>query len=154
MENNFGGKIPSKGDSYIQKSDSFEFRNFVKDKTLQVKTNDTKLEQKRIETNGSKRVSEAGDSQLDNAKVRDNADVTQKSTITTLPIVERASLLEEMTSVAETKENAIQEEVTLEEEYILQDQELSQNDYHVLKTVFQKTLTSLLILDRKSLQFQ
>ena len=135
MENNFGGKIPSKGDSYIQKSDSFEFRNFVKDKTLQVKTNNAKLEQKRIETNGSKRVSETRDAKQDHAEVQDNADVTQRSTITTIPIVERASLLEEMTSVAETKENAIQEEVTLEEEYILQDQELSQFDKKITSTI-------------------
>lgn len=135
MENNFGGKIPSKGDSYTQKLDSFEFRNLVKDKTSQVKANDAKLEQKRIEANESKRVSEARDAKQNGAEVRDNAGVTQKSTIATLPIVKRALLLEEMTSVAETKENAIQEAAILEGEYILQNPELAQFDKKITSTI-------------------
>lgn len=46
IDSNLGEKISSKGGSFIQKSDSSEFRDLVKEKTLQSKTESSKSEPK------------------------------------------------------------------------------------------------------------
>lgn len=127
IDNHFEGKTPSKGNSYTQKSDFFEFRNLIKDQTSKTKTNNSESELKKQKTTKHENVSETSSPKQDS---NDYADVPQSSAIAAL------STIEKMTSVADTKDSAIQEEVIIEEKYILQGQELDQFDNKSISAIF------------------
>ena len=120
IENNLEGKIPSKGQTYTQKSDLSEFRNLIKNQTTQSKTSDYKSEQKRIKANEHQQVSETNNPNHDSAELYNNAHYSsniQSPKITAHPI-------EETISVIEIKDNITQEEAFTIEGHITQELDL------------------------------
>lgn len=122
IDSNFGEKTSSKGALYTQKSDSSEFCDLVKGKTLQSKTEGSKSEPKmraehdyRAEARSIKQTSNSKEQVAEENNVAtttsiDQADTVQETIVTTLPVAERNLLLEEATLVAEHEEGTVQEE--------------------------------------------
>lgn len=122
VDSNFGEQASSKGASYTQKSDSSEFRDLIKDKTSQFKTDDsrsgakTKDESSRVaESISTKQVSNTKEQVAEETSTEtvisvDHTNIDQEVVATILPIEEAILPVEETMLAAEIEEDIIPEE--------------------------------------------
>ncbi len=122
IDGNLGGKIPSKGVSSVQKSDSFKFRELVRSTKVDDSRSEAKVKDEHNSTTEAISAKQANNTKEQVAEETstetvvsvDQTHVNQEA-VTTLPVVER-----EITLVVEAEEDIVpEEELEQQEEEII-----------------------------------